>query len=115
MIMKEKAMSQILVYITAPGLNEARNIADHLVENRLCACVNILPGMASVYRWQGDVCHAEEVAMIAKTTQDRLESLVSAVKSLHPYECPCVVSWPITGGFLPFLQWIQEETRDRVL
>lgn len=103
-------MSQMLVYMTVPGLDEARKIASHLVENRLCACVNTLPGMSSVYRWQGQVCHAEEVVMIAKTTQDRLESLIHAVKSLHSYECPCIISWPITSGFSPFLQWIQEET-----
>lgn len=104
-------MTQILVYMTAPTEAEAGRIADHLVEKRLCACVNVLSGMTSVYQWKGEIRHAEEIVMIAKTTEDRLESLVVAVKSLHSYECPCIVALPITGGFPPFLQWIQEETR----
>ena len=94
------------VYMTAGSLDEARRIGRELVESRLAACVNILPGMQSVYRWEGKIEEAAEVVMIAKTAAARVAALTERVKSLHSYDCPCVVSLKVEGGHLPFLDWI---------
>jgi periplasmic divalent cation tolerance protein len=94
------------VYMTAGSLDEARTIGRDLVESGLAACVNILPGMQSVYRWEGKVEEATEAVMIAKTTVPRVADLTARVKSLHSYACPCVVSLKVEGGHQPFLDWI---------
>ena len=94
------------VYMTAGSLAEARTIGRELVESGLAACVNILPGMQSVYRWEGKIEEATEVVMIAKTTAPRVPALTAKVKSLHSYDCPCVVSLKVEEGYQPFLDWI---------
>ena len=94
------------VYMTAGSPAEARAIGRELVESGLAACVNILPGMQSVYRWEGKIEAADEVVVIAKTTASRVPELTAKVKSLHSYECPCVVSLKVEGGHQPFLDWI---------
>jgi periplasmic divalent cation tolerance protein len=94
------------VYMTAGSVDEARRIGRELIESRLAACVNILPGMQSVYRWEGKIEVAAEVVMIAKTTAARVAALTERVKSLHGYDCPCVVSLKVEGGHQPFLDWI---------
>ncbi len=94
------------VYMTAGSLEEARRIGRELIESRLAACVNILPGMQSVYRWEGKIEEAAEVVVIAKTTAPRVAALAERVKSLHSYDCPCVVSLKVDGGHQPFLDWI---------
>ncbi|MGE4293125.1 MAG: divalent-cation tolerance protein CutA [Desulfovibrio sp.] len=98
------------VYITAPDMAEAERIGTALVERRLAACVNILPGMRSLYHWQGGLERGEEVVVIAKTRAELVDRLTEAVVELHPYECPCVVSLRIESGHPPFLRWITEET-----
>jgi periplasmic divalent cation tolerance protein len=95
-----------LVYMTAGSLAEARTIGRELVESGLAACVNILPGMQSIYRWEGKIEEATEVVMIAKTTAPRVPALTAKVKSLHSYDCPCVVSLKVEEGYQPFLDWI---------
>ena len=94
------------VYMTAGSLEEARRIGRELIESRLAACVNILPGMQSVYRWEGKIEAADEVVVIAKTTAPRVPELTARVKSLHSYDCPCVVSLQVDGGHQPLLEWI---------
>jgi periplasmic divalent cation tolerance protein len=94
------------VYMTAGSLAEARTIGRDLVESGLAACVNILPGMQSIYRWEGKIEQATEVVVIAKTTAARVPAMTARVKSLHSYECPCVVSLKVEGGYQPFLDWI---------
>ena len=97
------------IYMTAGSKDEARIIAKELVVARLAACVNILDNMNSFYMWQGKVQDDAEFVMIAKTTEDRVPALVEKVKSLHSYECPCIVSIPVSGGNQSFLEWIAEE------
>ena len=99
------------IYMTAGSREEARKIGKELVISRLAACVNILDNMNSLYMWQGNVQDDSEVVMIAKTTEDRVPQLVEKVKSLHSYECPCIVSIPISGGNQAFLDWIAEEVK----
>ncbi len=97
------------VYMTASSDAEAGMIAEVLVADRLAACVNIVGGMTSVYRWQGEIQRGEEVVLIAKTRKDRAEALTERVKRLHSYDCPCIVVLPIEGGNRAFLDWIDEQ------
>ena len=98
-----------IIYITAGSMEEARRIGGALVEERLAACVNILPGMTSLYRWEGALEEGHEVVLIAKTTAVRVEALTARVVALHSYDCPCVVVLPVQGGNPDFLQWIAGE------
>ena len=103
-------MAQMLIYVTAGSRDEALSLARELVNIRLAACANILTGTTSVYQWQGEVCEEEEVSLILKTRDDLVERLVEKVRELHSYDCPCVVSLPISGGNADFLEWIDAET-----
>ena len=97
------------IYMTVGSKEEARKIGKELVTTRLAACVNILDNMNSFYRWEGKIQDDTEVVMIAKTTEDRVPDLIEKVKSLHSYDCPCIVSLPVAGGHQPFLEWIAAE------
>ena len=97
------------IYMTAGSKEEARKIGKELVVARLAACVNILDNMNSFYMWQGELQDDTEVVLIAKTTEDRLPALIEKVKSLHSYDCPCIVSLPVSGGNQAFLDWIAAE------
>ena len=102
-------MKANFIYMTAGSKDEAKKIGSELVLSKLAACVNILEGMNSIYMWQGKVQDDREVVIIAKTTEACVPELVEKVKSLHSYDCPCIVSLPVTGGSQDFLDWIQEE------
>lgn len=104
-------MPAFLVYVTAPGAAEAEALARLAVEGRLAACANILPGMRSLYWWQGTLEQADEVVLILKTTEALVPALTKALVEAHSYDCPCVVALPITAGNPAFLQWIEDETR----
>jgi periplasmic divalent cation tolerance protein len=99
------------IYMTASSKTEARKIGKALVESRLAACVNILDNMQSIYRWEEKVQEDAEVVLIAKTTDSLVAQLIDKVKSLHSYECPCIVSLPVSGGNPPFLDWVQDEVK----
>lgn len=101
----------VWVYMTAGSMAEARRIAKTLVSGRLAACVNILGAMESVYSWQGKVRKGREVALVAKTVTGRRSELVRTVRSLHSYECPCIVCLPVNGGNPEFLRWIRESVK----
>ena len=105
-------MKANFIYMTAGSKDEATKIAKELVTSRLAACVNLLDNMNSFYLWQGEIQEDTEVVMIAKTTEGRIPELVEKVKSMHSYDCPCIVSLPVLGGYRPFLDWIAEEVRD---
>lgn len=108
-------MSLCIVYMTAGDREEALHIGRTLVEERLAACVNLLGGTTSIYRWEGAMQQDEEVAFIAKTSADKVEALSRRVTELHSYETPCVVALPITGGAGPFLDWIAAEVGEKDL
>ena len=103
-------MSAVLIYITAGDRDEAVRIGRTLVEERLAACANVLDGMTSIYRWQGDICEDTEAVLIAKTTAEHVDVLTARVRGLHSYDCPCVVVLPVGGGNAGFLDWIAEQT-----
>jgi periplasmic divalent cation tolerance protein len=106
----EEVMDARLIYMTAGSLEEAKMLGRTLVEDRLAACVNILPGMISMYWWEGGAQHDDEIVVIAKTRADLVDALTARVLDVHSYSCPCVVSLPIDGGNPAFLQWIVDET-----
>ncbi len=97
-----------IVLTTVSSLEEARRVAAALVEERLAACVNIVSGVHSVYRWKGAVEEAGEVLLIMKTRVEKLEALEAAVRRLHSYEVPEFLILPVNGGSAAYLQWIDE-------
>ena len=101
----------IMVYMTTSSPEEARELALHLVEQRLAACANIFPQVNSVYRWKGAVEESQETVCILKTEEDKFGLLCAAVRRLHSYETPCIVALPITEGDDEFLAWLRAETR----
>ena len=103
-------MAVMVVYVTASDASEARRIARTIVEERLAACANILASINSIYWWEGKVQEASEAVLILKTTEARLEALVTRVKALHSYDCPAIEAWPVTAGYPPFLDWVAQET-----
>ncbi len=100
----------VFVYTTYPAIVEAERAGRALVERRLCACVNILPGMVSIYRWQGVVERGEEVAMIIKTRASLAERVRAAVKEMHSYTTPAILVIPIERVDPGYHAWIVEET-----
>ncbi len=101
----------VFVYVTVPDMQTADKIADSIVGERLAACANILPGMRSVYHWQGKIEKAEETVVIFKTPAAAFAAIESRIKALHPYETPCIVALPVSDGHAPYLQWIMTETQ----
>lgn len=96
----------IVIFITVGGREEGVRIAKALVEERLAACVNIIEGMYSVFRWKGKVVKTKEFLLIAKSVDGLLDSLIERVKELHSYTIPEIISFKIIGGFKEYLDWI---------
>jgi len=102
-------MSERVVALSTVGTPEdAERIARALVEQRLAACVSIVPGVVSVYRWREGVEREEERLLVIKTRRDRLEALQSTLVSLHPYEVPELVAFGVEAGHAPYLAWLDE-------
>lgn len=103
-------VTALVCYSTCPDADCAARIARALVDERLAACVNLLPGARSVYRWQGEVEQADEVLLLIKTTSARLDALLARMQALHPYELPEVVAVEVAGGLPAYLDWIEMQT-----
>lgn len=103
-------MDHCSVYVTCPDEATAERIALHLVNERLVACANILPGATSVYRWEGRVQRDREVVMLMKTRRSLFRDVEAAVRELHPAKVPCVVAFDLAGGHAAYLDWIDQET-----
>jgi len=97
----------IAVFMTAPNREEAARLAEMLIGERLAACVQILPEMESVYRWQGKIERQKEVLIIAKTTTSKFEDLEREVRAIHSYETPEIVAVPLTAGSTPYFEWLE--------
>src|SRR5205085_5277326 len=96
----------IVVFMTASSGEEAARLAEMLVGAHLAACVQILPEMESVYRWQGKIERQSDVLLLAKTTVDKFEELEREVRALHSYEKPEIIAVPVTAGSAPYLEWL---------
>ena len=99
----------VLVMSAVGAQTDAQKIARMLVEERVAACVNIVPGITSIYRWKGAVEQEGEVLLVIKTIGERVEQLKARLLELHPYELPEVVVIPIVGGHAPYLAWLAEQ------
>ena len=99
-----------VVLMTAPDAEVAQRIARALVEERLAACVNVVSGVRSIYRWQGAVEDDAELLLVAKTAAARCEALAARVEALHPYELPEIVVLPVRGGGERYLDWVLSES-----
>lgn len=100
----------VVVLSTAPDDEVAARVARALVEGGLAACVNIVPGVRSIYRWQGKLCDDAERLLVIKTRPARADAVIAAIKANHTYECPEAIVLPITGGAAAYLAWVQENT-----
>lgn len=101
----------ILVLCTAPDADVGATLARGLVEARLAACVNVVPGLRSFYVWKGEVHDEPEVQLLVKTRRARFDALSAWIAEHHPYEVPEIVALPIEGGAKSYLDWLEEQTR----
>ncbi|MDH5189264.1 MAG: divalent-cation tolerance protein CutA [Rhodospirillaceae bacterium] len=100
----------IFVYVTTPNIDEALSIGRDLVKDHLVACVNIIDGVRSIYRWKDKIEDEKETVLVMKTVENNIDAVTKKIKSMHSYDCPCVVSMDIVGGNNDFLKWVGEET-----
>jgi len=98
----------IVVFMTAANGEEATRLADMLVGAHLAACVQILPEIESVYRWEGKIERSSEVLLLAKTTRGKFDDLEREVRALHSYDTPEIVAVPIVAGSAPYLEWLSK-------
>lgn len=103
-------MAFCLLYITTRDRDEALRIARALVKERLAACANVLPGMTSVYEWQGELQEDSECVLILKTREELAPAARERVAALHSYELPCILTLPVSGGNAGYLAWIEAGT-----
>ncbi|HWP34540.1 MAG TPA: divalent-cation tolerance protein CutA [Thermodesulfobacteriota bacterium] len=96
--------------VTVPSTADGERIARALVDERLAACVNVVPGLRSVYRWQGAVETADEALLVIKTTAAAFEALAARVRALHPYSLPEIIALPLAAGLAAYLAWVDEGT-----
>src|SRR5215813_739659 len=101
----------IAVFLTAHNGEEATRLADLLIGAQLAACVQILPEMESVFRWQGEIARESEILLIIKTTADKFGDLEREVRALHSYEVPEIVAIPIVAGSSPYLEWLSASVK----
>ncbi len=94
---------------TAPDTDTGARIAQALVEERLAACVSLVPGVRSIYRWQGAIEDDQEVLLVIKTHVERFAALAERLCALHPYEVPELLALPVDAGLAPYLQWVTGE------
>lgn len=99
-----------IVLCTAPDPATAESLARAVVEARLAACVNLLPGVHSVYRWQGKIQQDHETLLIIKTRRDRFDALAEALRQQHPYELPEIIAVPLSDGLPGYLAWVDQST-----
>lgn len=104
-------MTVISVYATFASLEEAERIGRQVVEEQLAACINIFPGVRSIYQWKGTVESSEEVAAILKTSDSRAADLITRIAGLHSYAVPCIVSSPVDKILASYADWIEDSTR----
>lgn len=100
----------VVVLVTAPGEEKAVELARALVEERLAACVSVVPRLRSIYRWEGAVQDDAEAMLVVKTRAELFERLRDRVLALHPYTCPEVIALPIREGHGPYLDWLAGAT-----
>lgn len=107
-----RGVDEIVVLVTTPDGVEARKIGKRVVDAKLAACVNIIPGVRSIYRWKDKICDDQEVLLVIKTTKRLFRELEDMVKRLHSYDTPEIIAMPILAGSDDYLRWIRASTRN---
>lgn len=102
-------MDIIFIYITTSSYQEARNIAQKLLEEKLVACANILDGMESLYWWHGNIEQSQEAVLLVKTTKNLFDQVEQMVKSMHSYDVPCIVALPLIQVNKEYAEWISDQ------
>ena len=105
-------MTPILVLTTTDSEELAQTIARALVESREAACVNIIPAIRSIYRWEGKVCDERELLLVIKSSEERFEAIRTRIRALHTYQVPEIISLPILAGDPDYLRWLRQMTSD---
>jgi periplasmic divalent cation tolerance protein len=100
----------VVVLVTCPSQQVGETLGNVLVRERLAACVNVVPGLISIYRWEGKLCRDAEVLLLIKTRRMRLPAVIRRVKALHPYSVPEVIALPLVGGSASYLSWVLTAT-----
>ena len=104
-------MEQILmVFVTVSTEEEGKKIGNILVENRLAACVNLVPQIHSIFRWKGNIENENEVLLLIKSTRERIDELVAKIKEIHSYDVPEILAIPVFAGNRDYIDWVLEET-----
>jgi len=103
-------MDAILIITNLPDQASAEALAQRLVQERLAACVNMLPACTSVYHWQGKVETAQEIPVLIKSTRQHYEAIEQTIQAVHPYELPEIIIVPLAGGLPAYLDWVAAET-----
>ena len=98
------------MFSTFPSPEKAAEVARTLVSESLCACVNLVPAVRSIYRWQGAISDDSETLAVIKTTRERFDAMKARLVELHPYEIAEVIAMPVEAGHAPYLAWIESET-----
>jgi periplasmic divalent cation tolerance protein len=107
-----KQPGAVVVLVTTGSEEEARRVAEHLLEKRKAACVNIVPGVNSLFRWQGKLDSAQESLLIIKTRASLLQEVIELVREVHSYNVPEIIALPVIDGNEDCLKWIDDEVRD---
>jgi len=100
----------VVIYSTIDNIKQAKKIAKTLVEEKLAACVNIIPNIHSIYRWKGKIENGNEVVLIAKTSENMVKNAIKKIKSIHTYELPDIIVLPVIDGLKEYLDYINNET-----
>ena len=109
-LMKKSAGQVLVILVTAVNQAEAVRIGEGMVNAKLAACANIIPGIQSIYRWEGKVVKAQEVLLILKSTKPRYRALEKAIKAMHTYETPEIIALPVKEGLDRYIGWVWSET-----
>ncbi len=105
------AAEAIVVLVTAAGQEEAETLSRFLLDDRLCACVTVVPQATSIFRWQGSIDMARESLLVIKTTREALPALTEAIRRRHSYQVPEILALPVIGGSAEYLDWLAAETK----
>ena len=103
-------MTIVSIYAVFANAEEAEHIGRTVIEERLAACINIFPGVRSIYRWKGAIETADEVAAILKASQGSAAPLMARIAALHSYDVPCIVTWPVDKVLGSYAAWVEEST-----
>ncbi len=103
----------VIVFVTVPDLREGSRISKAILTSRLAACVNVIPGIQSMYQWKGKIVQEKEAMLVLKTTRLRYQKLEQKIKQLNPYEVPEIIAIPLIYGLSQYIEWVKREVANK--